>query len=387
MLQKNVASQFIYFQGVDSSTGGIKSGVTWTVRRCIDGTFAAGGGTVTEDGTTGWYKYALSQADTNGNNLGFNFTGTGAVPQTINVITTAANPTDAVRFGLTALPNAAAEAAGGLYTRGTGAGQIAQDANGNVRVNVDTIKTNAVVNAGTITFPTNATLASTTNITAAAGCAVSSIGANVITAAATAADFGTEIATAIWTDTTAGDFTVALSIGKSIMNGVTLGTGLTVNTVTNAVTLPSIPAGWITAAGIATDAIDADALATDAIDEIWEYATASIGTAGGIGKLIKDNLDVAVSTRGTGTALDAAGVRSAVGLASANLDTQLSTIAGYIDTEVATILAAVDTEVAAIKAKTDSLTFTVAGVLDANIQYVNDVQVNGIGTEGSPWGP
>ena len=35
----------------------------------------------------------------------------------------------------------AAEAAGGLYTRGTGAGQIAQDANGNVRVNVDTIKT------------------------------------------------------------------------------------------------------------------------------------------------------------------------------------------------------------------------------------------------------
>jgi hypothetical protein len=37
------------------------------------------------------------------------------------------------------------------------------------KVDVDTIKTNPVVNAGTVTFPTNATLASTTNITSATG--------------------------------------------------------------------------------------------------------------------------------------------------------------------------------------------------------------------------
>jgi hypothetical protein len=43
---------------------------------------------------------------------------------------------------------------------------------------------------------------------------------------------GAQIATAIWQDTTAGDFTVALSIGKTIVNGVTLGTGLTVNDLT-----------------------------------------------------------------------------------------------------------------------------------------------------------
>ena len=49
------------------------------------------------------------------------------------------------------------------------------------------------------------------------------------------------------------------------------------------------------------------------------------------------------NTSGTAT-LAAADIRSAIGLASANLDTQLSTIAGYIDTEVA-----------AIKAKTDNL--------------------------------
>lgn len=136
MLRKNVSGQFVYFQGVDATTGGIKSGVTWTMRRGLDGTFAAGGGTVTEDGTTGFYKCALTQADTNGNNVGYNFTGSGAVPQTLNAVTTAADPTDAVRFGITALPNAAAEAAGGLYTRGSGAGQINQPANGQIDANV-----------------------------------------------------------------------------------------------------------------------------------------------------------------------------------------------------------------------------------------------------------
>jgi hypothetical protein len=46
----------------------------------------------------------------------------------------------------------------------------------------------------------------------------------------------------------------------------------------------------------------------------------------------------------------AADIRAAVGLAAANLDTQLTAIDDFIDTEVA-----------AIKAKTDQLTFTVAG--------------------------
>ena len=79
--------------------------------------------------------------------------------------------------------------------------------------------------------------------------------------------------------------------------------------------------------------------------------------------------------------LDAAGVRSAVGLASANLDTQITTLA------TAANLATVDTVVDAIKAKTDSLAFTVAGQVDANVQYVNDVQIQGDGQSGTEWGP
>jgi hypothetical protein len=45
------------------------------------------------------------------------------------------------------------------------------------------------------------------------------------------------------------------------------------------------------------------------------------------------------------------------------------------------------TDVDAVLAKTAQLTFTAANQVDANVQYVNDVQVTGAGTSGNPWGP
>lgn len=72
------------------------------------------------------------------------------------------------------------------------------------KVDVDTIKTNPVVNGGTITFPTNATVASTTNIT-----------------------------------------------------------GGTITTTTNLTNLPAITSGWLTATGIASDAFTAAKFAAD----------------------------------------------------------------------------------------------------------------------------
>lgn len=50
----------------------------------------------------------------------------------------------------------------------------------------------------------------------------------------------------------------------------------------------------------------------------------------------------------------------------------------------ASAVTTVDTVVDAIKAKTDSLTFTTAGNVDANIQYINDAQVTGNGNS-TPW--
>ena len=103
----------------------------------------------------------------------------------------------------------------------------------------------------------------------------------------------------------------------------------TITTVTNLTNLPAIPANWITATGIAADAITDAKVASD-------VTIASVtGAVGSVAGQTLANLDVASSTLAT----------------AANL----ATVAGYIDTEVASILAAVDTEVAAIKAKTDNL--------------------------------
>lgn len=101
--------------------------------------------------------------------------------------------------------------------------------------------------------------------------------------------------------------------------------------------------------------------------------------------LVSGRIDASVGAMAANTLTASALATDAVteiqsGLATASA---LATVDDFIDTEVAAILAAVDTEVAAIKAKTDSLTFTVAGVVDANIQRINDVAVTGNGQAGT----
>lgn len=55
----------------------------------------------------------------------------------------------------------------------------------------------------------------------------------------------------------------------------------------------------------------------------------------GLTTTVTGRIDVAISSRGTGVALDAAGVRTAVGLASANLDTQIASLASTLSTILA----------------------------------------------------
>jgi hypothetical protein len=89
----------------------------------------------------GYYRLDLPDAAvaTGANGVMVGGTVTGMVVIGCYVPLYDVNPYDAVRMGMTALPNAAAEAAGGLYTRGSGAGQIAQDANGRINANVAAI--------------------------------------------------------------------------------------------------------------------------------------------------------------------------------------------------------------------------------------------------------
>lgn len=78
-----------------------------------------------------------------------------AVAAPIQVDITDVDLRDAVRGGMTALPNANAEAAGGLYTRGTGAGQINQTTNGESDATVVAMAANVLtataINADAIT--------------------------------------------------------------------------------------------------------------------------------------------------------------------------------------------------------------------------------------------
>jgi hypothetical protein len=206
---------------------------------------------------------------------------------------------------------------------------------------------------------------------------------------------------------------------------ITAGTITTVTTLTN---LPAITAGWLTAAGIAADAITAAKIADGAIDTatfaagttiprctlvdttttntdmltaaaVWANGTRTLSSLsgltvdtvttltndpGGVTTLLSrlsapragylDNLSGgAVALAGSAPSwysapLSAAGTRSAVGMAAANLDTQLAALdadvmtrlasASYTAPDNATISAIagyVDTEVAAVKAVTDKL--------------------------------
>ena len=66
---------------------------------------------------------------------------------------------------------------------------------------------------------------------------------------------------------------------------------------------------------------------------------------------------------------------------------ELAAALGTADDATLAAIATTDGKIDAIKAKTDSLNFTVANQVDANIQYVNDVLVNGTGALGDEWGP
>lgn len=191
------------------------------------------------------------------------------------------------------------------------------------KVDVETIKTNPVVNAGTVTFPTTATLASTTNITAGTITTVTNL-----TNAPTAGDFTATMKTSIGTAVAAS---AVASVTGNVGGNVTGSVGSVVGAV-----------------GSVTGAVGS------VTGNVGGNVTGSVGSLGAQAKLdVNAEADTAIS------------------------DAALATAAN---------LATVDTVADAIKAKTDSLTFTVAGVLDANVQRINDVTITGDGQVGTEFG-
>ena len=129
--QSTTAQPLVFFMVDSADHVSGKTGLTLTVTLSkAGGSFASAAGSVTEI-ANGWYKVAGNATDSN--TLGpllLHATGTGADPTDVAYEIVAFDPQDSVRAGLTALPNAAANATGGVPVL---------DANGNVQADIEAI--------------------------------------------------------------------------------------------------------------------------------------------------------------------------------------------------------------------------------------------------------
>jgi hypothetical protein len=181
-MQKNVGGQKIGAQLVSATDGSAFTGSVTVYVTGDAGTQAAGSvgsGACTHEGN-GYHTYAPAQAETNYDLIAFTFVGTGAIPATVQLYTKMdANVTTIAGTAQTGRDIGASV----LLSSGTGTGQIS-------------LSSGAVLLQAT---QTGVTIPTVTTVT------------NQLTAAA--------IATGVWQDATAGDFTTASSIGKSLYTG------------------------------------------------------------------------------------------------------------------------------------------------------------------------
>lgn len=150
------------------------------------------------------------------------------------------------------------------------------------------------------------------------------------------------------------------------------GTGYagTNNVIPTVTTVNGLAAGTITAASIAADAITAAKLAADVTTELQSGLATASALATVEGKI--DTIDGIVDN----ILLDTAEIGAAgAGLTALATQASVNTIDDFLDTEIA-----------AIKAKTDSLTFTVAGEVNANTRYISGAAASADNLERSTLG-
>lgn len=290
-MRKNTSSQIIGAQMISASDGSAFTGAVTVYVTGDGGTQAVGSvgsGACTHEGN-GFHSYAPAQSETNFDHVAFTFVGTGAIPTTIQVYTNHPQTGDAfARLGAPAGASVSADIAA-------------------VQADTDNIQTRlpAALVSGRMDVSVGAMATDVITSGALAASAVTEIQGGLSTLGAA------DVATAVWNAATA-------SYGTAGTYGALVETNLDA-TVSSRSTL--------TAAQVNAEA---------------DAALADVGLT----TTVTGRIDAAISTRLAGASysapLDAAGVRSAVGLASANLDTQLGAIGGYIDTEVGAIKTVTD---------------------------------------------
>lgn len=211
------------------------------------------------------------------------------------------DPYDAVRQGMTALPNAAAEAAGGLYTRGAGAGQINQPANGLIDTNVENWNATAVPAEHTAGYPI---------VTMKDGTGTGEIDTASGRVAITEAQID-QIVDETW-DELKSAHTVADSFGDYLDDEITSRSSHSAADVWTAATRT------LTAFSFAVD------ISAAAVTLIWDKLTSALTTVGSIGKLLVDNVNATISSRSSHSAAD---VRTEMDSNSADLNTIVTAVA------------------------------------------------------------
>lgn len=222
---KNVASQAIGAQMIDASDGSAFTGavtVSVTGDAGTQATGSVGSGACTHEGN-GYHTYAPAQAETNYNLVAFTFTGTGAIPVTVQIYT---------------LPTT------GVLAPATLGRTLTVDASGNGNANLVNIAGSAVSTS------------------------TAQLGVNVVNAAGTAWGSGAITAVSIATGAiTNAKFASGAIDATAIASNAIAAAKIASGAITNA----KFAAGAIDAAAIANGAIDAATFAADVDAEILSY--------------------------------------------------------------------------------------------------------------------
>lgn len=288
-MKKNVASQKIGCQMVSASDGSAFTGsvtVSVTVDAGTQATGSVGSGACTHEGN-GYHTYAPAQAETNGDLVAFTFTGTGAIPATVQVYTSFPQTGDAYAetqngtYGLSAIKGYVDD----IGVAGAGLTAIPDLAG------VTTLLSRI---GGAITITSGRVNADVTHIaTAAVSTSTAQLGVNVVNFGGSAGSFASGIpavnATQLSGDGTAADNAESFFDGtgyagtNNVIPTVTAVTGLTASNLDTTVSSRLATSGYTAPPSAASNAT---AVLTTAMTESYGTDGGTVTLAQGIYELL-----------------------------------------------------------------------------------------------------
>ncbi len=305
---------------------GNAAGTVVSLQSATRGSFTSSG-FVEKDATNmpGWYEFDPPNAAlvSGAQWVVFHFQGAAnMVPCPVRIQLVAYNPNDGVRLGLTALPNAAAAASGGLLINGANTGTVtlaaltvtgATTLTGNVALAAGLTITQSTTNGAGLSITGNGTGQGIISTGGATGPGAKFVGGGT---SGDGIDIATTSGDGLSITPTAGSALVLTANGTSkhgaVITGGTGGTSDGLKAVAGTGGVPirgdltsnitgnlSGSVGSVTSGVTVTTNSDKTgyALSSNGVQAIWDALTSALTTVGSVGKWILDKLDVVVSTR------------------------------------------------------------------------------------------